>query len=540
MIFISADDPLHAINYFHPSWVSDVQKLALCGQLMGMMNFCSEFGLPEIISLQNGKFKINQFGRFILAIGTDRNVQESLLLHRATLMINILQLYHQDLNTIYEQVDQKNFSDKLYHIFETYLPILQYSGLLQNVYKLHLPNSASNIYLDAVQILEHIANKSGSLGGMILHNGKVIASQFSVNLTKILTATDPIRIKTSAETARNINFHIPMGSQIIKIYIKLSEYERLQKQIRKVSESTSLGIQNSLPLPFSIRKKSIKDSASSSMLKRDKSLIFTHIPEEEALVEIPIDDAPSKNFSRPTHLPLKFKTLPPKELPESGIASIVSYDESDSFPDFIGRTSVCATPMTENKILTGPISSIFAMDDNLQTPPVETPNTMETNKKKTKLEQIFINYTNNPFHLQRKSSWNDELDQICESEDSEESFKNYNVYNTITDPLYPIMNQKRQPLSKVLFDDYTKLFISSEESSFKPTTIAMSKPTKIHHEPANKSIAVSVAEDSMIMKRTDIKNSPNRIMRNNKKKMLKLPIKSFSLDLDSGLLISFC
>jgi Hermansky-Pudlak syndrome 4 protein len=203
----SDDDPLLAIKYFHPSWVSDNQKLALCGQLMGLRNFCCEFVNPEIISLSNGKFKLERFGRFILAMGTDRNIQESLLRHRAEMMVNILQLYHRDIETIFEQFsEQKNFSDKLYHIFETYLPILTYNGnLLQNVYKLFLPKSASNLYLDAIQILESVACRHGVLGGMILHHNKVVATQFSVDLTKILTATDPFRIKTTAEVERNVN-----------------------------------------------------------------------------------------------------------------------------------------------------------------------------------------------------------------------------------------------------------------------------------------------------------------------------------------------
>jgi Hermansky-Pudlak syndrome 4 protein len=334
-----------------------MQKLALCGQLMGLRNFCCELENPSIISLQNGKFKIEKFGRFILAMGTDRNIQESLLQHRSELMVNVLKVYHRDIETIFEQFsEQKNFSDKLYHIFETYLPILQYNGnLMQNVYKLFLPKSASNLYLDAIQILENVANSPGVLGGIILHHNKVLATQFSVELTKILTATDPFRIKTTAEVEKNVDFHIPTGSQIIKVYVKNSEYKRLQRQNKKVTDSTSLGIQNSLPLPFSIKKKP-KD-----LLKRDKSMIFSNIPEEEAL----IISSPEKTRNRPNHLPLKFKTVQSKELPESAIASIISFDENDSFVDFIGCTSVCATPMTENKILTGPMPSIFMQPENV-------------------------------------------------------------------------------------------------------------------------------------------------------------------------------
>lgn len=62
-----ADDPVNAVLYFHPGWVSDTQKVALCGQLMGTANFLrATFGKPKVIALQNGKFVLKEFGRFIL------------------------------------------------------------------------------------------------------------------------------------------------------------------------------------------------------------------------------------------------------------------------------------------------------------------------------------------------------------------------------------------------------------------------------------------------------------------------------------------
>lgn len=134
-----ADDPYDAVLYFHPSWVSDTQKLSLCGQIMGTAHFLRDsFGQAKIIALQNGKFVLKEFGRFVMAIGTDRNIHESILEHRAELLTSFIQLFHKNLQTIHEQFtisgQYKNLSDKFYHIFETYLPILQYNGLvLQNM-----------------------------------------------------------------------------------------------------------------------------------------------------------------------------------------------------------------------------------------------------------------------------------------------------------------------------------------------------------------------------------------------------------------------
>jgi hypothetical protein len=62
-----SDDPVSAVLYFHPSWVSDTQKLSLCGQLMGTSYFLREnFASPKLISLQSGKFAIKNFDRFVL------------------------------------------------------------------------------------------------------------------------------------------------------------------------------------------------------------------------------------------------------------------------------------------------------------------------------------------------------------------------------------------------------------------------------------------------------------------------------------------
>lgn len=61
------DDPANAILYFHPTWVSDQQKAALCGQIIGTFTCVKNvLAKPKIISLQTGKFYIIENGRFVL------------------------------------------------------------------------------------------------------------------------------------------------------------------------------------------------------------------------------------------------------------------------------------------------------------------------------------------------------------------------------------------------------------------------------------------------------------------------------------------
>lgn len=62
-----SDDLSSAILYFHPHWVSDQQRTALCGQIMGTFHCLKTiFAAPGIISLQSGKFFVREYGRYIL------------------------------------------------------------------------------------------------------------------------------------------------------------------------------------------------------------------------------------------------------------------------------------------------------------------------------------------------------------------------------------------------------------------------------------------------------------------------------------------
>lgn len=92
----------------------------------------------------------------IQAVGTDRNIAQSILEHRAELLSSLLKLFHRDIQTIHDQFSAtgqyKNLSEKLYHIFETYLPILQYNGnIFQNMPISKLPKVCITITCDEMQ-----------------------------------------------------------------------------------------------------------------------------------------------------------------------------------------------------------------------------------------------------------------------------------------------------------------------------------------------------------------------------------------------------
>ncbi|KAH8277692.1 hypothetical protein KR018_003706, partial [Drosophila ironensis] len=439
-----ADDPIAAVLYFHPSWVSDTQKVALCGQLMGTSFFLKDcFFKPRILALQNGKFVLKEFGRFTLvnnsavpflqivytivpfqAVGTDRNIGDQLLEHRAELLSSLLKFFHRDLQTLHDQyamppaLNCRNFSEKLYHIFETYLPMLQRNGnTFQNVPKLRMPKTASHIFLEAIQTLQSCQQIKGVLGGAILYHNKVVASQLNDIVTKHLVLADPRHIRAVAEPVVNHQeFHIPNGVQMLVVYLEQEHYRQLAEEAQRAQSlqlsTAQLAQTSALSFQYAKRK-----------MKRDKSLIFTHIPEEEQPSDqqhpeaeeqqkpVPLEMPPPRPKSmRPTHLPLRLKSMHSKDLPESGIASI-NFDETDSYPEFIGRTSVCNTPMTENKVL--PMASVMSIcanpEDEGKEEDVHNSNgkpQSRRNSLKADVEKFFQNFISNPSKqmTRRKSS----------------------------------------------------------------------------------------------------------------------------------------
>ncbi|XP_065093601.1 uncharacterized protein HPS4 [Ochlerotatus camptorhynchus] len=421
-------------------------------------------------------------------------MSETVLEHRANFLYILIQMYHCDIVSIYEKFisteHEKQFVDKMFSIMESYLPLLQFNGnIFQNVSSLKIPKSASNLYLETNQILQSFQQTKGVLGGTILYHNKVVASQLSDNLTKIFTLSDLYRLKSSEYIAAN--YHIPIGVTLINAYIPVNEYVEL---VRSSSQSHNLFINSTAKdiIPFQVRKKSFSKDAH-SLIKRDKSLIFTHIPEED------LDDGagaikPSHKrkptFSRPTHLPLLFKNPASLDITESGFNSI-NFDETDSFPNFIGKTSVCSTPMAENKVLPhGNVLSICAaseetniedQSDDQQEDKREKSHSACEEKATQKLlseipEQVdnncFINFISNPhktIHVRSSMSNISKFDSSTETDDSHnpyeinseekvilkmKKFRNRDFCRTIADPAYPIFNSDGCAISYSLFKEF--------------------------------------------------------------------------------------
>lgn len=463
-------DPVKSVVYFHPTWVSETQKLLLCGQIMGTTHFLGETLFnPRMITLQSGKFAIKSFGRFVMAVGSDRNISEVVLEHRANFLHSLLKLYHCDINTIYKQSNatgqQTKFADKLYGIIESYLPLLQFNGnIFQNVSSFKIPRSASNMYLEATQILQSFQQTKGILGGTIFYHNKVVASQLSDNLTKIFTLSDLYRLKTSEYVPAN--YHIPVGVTLINAYISIGDYENLERSSTQSHNLFQITVSKDI-IPFHVRKKSISKDL---IIKKDKSLIFTNIPEED--MEEMAGTFKSVNsrkpcFSRPTHLPLLYKNPAAMGAAESGFNSI-NFDETDSFPNFIGKTSICSTPMTENKLLpNGNVLSICAASESIdidrkaetldQNKAIACDSKEEFKNDDTRKSRS-LNFNNHILlSLPNLDKFKSEaVESVSKTTTPNKKKRKSNFRNTIADPTYPIFNENGILISHCLFQKFVK------------------------------------------------------------------------------------
>ncbi|XP_014232932.1 uncharacterized protein LOC106656455 isoform X2 [Trichogramma pretiosum] len=395
------DDPADALVYFHPAWVSPTQRLALASQLMGVQQFLStNFSPPSMITLQGGKFVLRRFKSYTLAVGTDRNIQDWILKRRAVILDSLLKFFHCDFDTISASFnnDRNKFTEKLYQIFETYLPILQYSAnLFANLPLLKLPRSASNVFLEAMQIIQYCQETNGILGGALFYNNKVVASQLNTALAKQLVITDPYRIKAPADRVAT-NFQLPAGVQLLRVFIE-------QKQLSRMIVDANLERGHSANLDSATTRKAnnTKKKAGSkeaqqqqqssqqqqqqqppppiSMMKRDTSRIFT-VPEDAELDATHYNMTqciPSLHHAASYNSPSKRA----KESTNSGSGSGGSGTEpaSNGKPKYVHplTPSVCSTPLKDvNRVLHDFVVSICATSEENENPEATTTTTTTT------------------------------------------------------------------------------------------------------------------------------------------------------------------
>lgn len=64
----------------------------------------------------------------------------------------------------------------------------------------------------------------------------MVATQLTAHLTKYLVLTDPYRIKSPAEVVA-VDYQLPLGVQLLQVYIDSNEYKDLQENTTKCGSS---------------------------------------------------------------------------------------------------------------------------------------------------------------------------------------------------------------------------------------------------------------------------------------------------------------
>ncbi|XP_067010948.2 BLOC-3 complex member HPS4 isoform X2 [Anabrus simplex] len=461
------DDPQDAVLYFHPAWVSDQQRLALCGQLMGATHFfLSAFSCPRILSLNSGKFVVRKCGRYILTVGTDRNIPNWILEHRADTLHQLVQFYHKDFDTMSSAISSENqFLSKLNQIFEVYVPIVQFSGnIFGNIPTIRLPKSASNVYLEALQILQCCQEKGGVLGGIVLYHNKVVATQLGCDLTKRLVSSDPYRLKIPAEAVET-PFHLPVGVQLLYVYVENKDYQNLlQNSASLRSAFESVAFQKAKPrkappgkMPPAVNKEPI------SSMKRDTSRIFTVVEEKEGETEDSVTGLSrmlsSQNNRR--HSASECPTPHVDKVLHAKVLSICRGSEDDIVNSAIkdsGRKMKSSQSMTLNgktKPQADRIKNAKCLGDfhvNYCDSEIRSLSMNDLNQSISRSsKRIPLRYYS--FGLPRLTH------SMCEDEDvmdspTEKLPPGKRFYNTISDPLHPFFRNNRLPISRSLFDEY--------------------------------------------------------------------------------------
>ncbi|PZC85833.1 hypothetical protein B5X24_HaOG215195 [Helicoverpa armigera] len=574
------DDPINAVLYFHPGWVSDTQRHALAGQVVGAAHCIKTlFSQPVAITLQSGKFIIREYGRYILAIGSDRNIPDWVLKNRANLLTSMIKVYHGDLQVLASQMeDQKRLSEKLYQVFETYLPVLQYGcHIFQRVPMLTLPKSATSVYMESMQILEHCRKSKGVLGGVILYNNKIISTQLPPGLTSYLTVVDPYRIKSPAETL-DTETPLPLGAQLLVVYVGKKLYDSLKKQVEKIQEFHSNG--EEMIARFKKNQEAEREKQREfpqTGMKRDKSLLFTAVPEEDHTMISPpsreernpdVERKPptmpdvvpftNKPRQRPTKLSLSFKNQ--KSLDEE-------LQENDKV--FTGQTSVCSTPMVEYKRLHGNILSICQIPESQQdndktdlepdvlkniedTNRINLENEKRDNKMVLDINCIADHYINKPEPIRKLASVTDlqetikklsnratskfklKRSKVSLNDDTpspEHTPKNPSTM-TINDPLFPVFRNDGVAISESLFNQYLEQHYSKmkQDSNDNMFTFNMKLCEQEKFEDFDSELNRSPQRTPKHIAKDSSKTLPTDQSR---RKSLSLPLKSLNESTDS-------
>lgn len=274
-----------------------------------------------------------------------------------------------------------------------------------------------------------------------------------------------------------------------------------------------------------------------SAMKRDQSLIFTAVPEEDSDHSVTTTDTPfipATKKIRPKFLNLKSISI--------DLTPEIKSVKAPTTP-FCGQTSVCSTPMTELKrfVHQNPLSICKngdikdeVIEDDFKTEKDAEDKENHLENKKFDLELVLnkiIPYMDISLSLSETKKYSSFNDVSISKETSQYWSLRYELeknskrrFKTITDPTFPVFKPDGTNISRPFYDDYLEMNLSNvtnepiSENHFLGFDTTKPKPAT---ENNNKETS-----------KTDLPNSLPTVPRNNRehRKSLTLPLKSFGTD----------
>jgi hypothetical protein len=281
-----------------------------------------------------------------------------------------------------------------------------------------------------------------------------------------------------------------------------------------------------------------------SAMKRDQSIIFTAVPEEDSEHQLIIKtEKTSASQNRPKFLNLKSKTTDVEKKPVSST-------------QFYGQTSVCSTPMTDlSKVIhSKPLSICINANENPKVEDDEEKSSETVNHPydfDSVLARVpYLKVTSNLYDSKRFSSVFDVREKM-KSVSRGVTMKYYNselqheynmcnettpneirVFRTISDPNYPIFRADGTVVSHPFYQDYL-----TNQMELITTEIKDEKPAKASFDDFDstlsdfvKSIAAVKKVPDNAVENIEISALPRPRPTREHRKSLTLPLKSLSVD----------
>ncbi|ELT91653.1 hypothetical protein CAPTEDRAFT_219024 [Capitella teleta] len=249
------DDLRDAIVYFFPSSIPLNDQCALCGQLMGMVEFFTAFNgsPPSVYTLQKNKVAVKHLGRFTLALAGNQKEATLVLQRQLQSLYQVFVFYQGGFSQLIDRTFAKKqkFSESLQVIWDSYLPFLRrygdtISASFESLPTLELSKNVNLLFLRASHLLQFASHLPSVYSGCIMFK-----NSFPVIQSNLVSHVEIISLDTCIDYGIFQAFGLPSGVRILSVHLTQEEHKELVQSSEKSKQCSPNGKPNS-PNPTSI------------------------------------------------------------------------------------------------------------------------------------------------------------------------------------------------------------------------------------------------------------------------------------------------